>query len=500
MIVARNSKDTKALTKDYRHAQRRWSPSPRRRSRSTGRPSGSRPSAGQRVFVLWRSYGNRSAERAPDRSIAHELVHAALVKRSGGRVPAWLSEGIAMYASGDKRMRRRRRAAQRRRSCATRPSRTASRTRSRSTKLAKPTSLDRMSPIPLTFAYSYASAAAFAIAEKYGGAKALLRLYSAFNSEKIKGTPGRKLTDKVVRKTLKTSLSSLEDDVDAYARARSLENPRSDLRVSAPAQPVAQRPSLLGRDARAARSRDDPPPSGAPRRGAGAGGGGRARRALVAGRSRRRSSRTRSQGRRVERLVAARQVPRLGALRRRLPADAPADDRARCCSTRTRRRGHARVRFALGDHELVFDDPRRFGTGELALGEDALDAFFAERLGVEPLDGRPQRRGPPRARAGRRAPMKAFLLDQKRVAGVGNIYADEALFRARVHPLRPSKLTRGQCAALATRSRRRSRRDRGKAATIDDFRDPDGVSGRFQDEFLVHLREGEECPNCGRRS
>ena len=100
---------------------------------------------------------------------------------------------------------------------------------------------------------------------------------------------------------------------------------------------------------------------------------------------------------------------------------------------------------------------------------------------------------------GANSPIKAFLLDQKRVAGVGNIYADEALFRARVHPLRPAhKLTRAQCAAI---------RDgvieslllglEHKGATIDDFRDPYGVSGTFQDRFLVHTREHEPCPNCG---
>ena len=63
-----------------------------------------------------------------------------------------------------------------------------------------------MSAVSLCFAYSYSSAAAYAIAEKHGGGKALLRLYSAFNSEKIKGKPGRKLTDRVLRKALKTSL------------------------------------------------------------------------------------------------------------------------------------------------------------------------------------------------------------------------------------------------------------------------------------------------------
>jgi formamidopyrimidine-DNA glycosylase len=161
---------------------------------------------------------------------------------------------------------------------------------------------------------------------------------------------------------------------------------------------------------------------------------------------------------------------------------------------------HERVRFSLGDHELVFDDPRRFGTGELALGPDALEAFFSARLGVEPLEQ--DFTGDHLFALARtsRAPVKAFLLDQKRVAGVGNIYADEALFRARVHPLRPAnRLTRAQCAAI---------RDAvveslmaglaAKGATIDDFRDPYGVSGTFQDQFLVHLREHEPCPNCSR--
>ena len=101
---------------------------------------------------------------------------------------------------------------------------------------------------------------------------------------------------------------------------------------------------------------------------------------------------------------------------------------------------------------------------------------------------------------GRRAPVKAFLLDQRHVAGVGNIYADEALFRARIHPLRPAgSLTRAQCDALAgaVRSALEAGIDAG-GATIDDFRHADGVRGSFQDEFLVHRRRGEPCPACGR--
>jgi formamidopyrimidine-DNA glycosylase len=162
---------------------------------------------------------------------------------------------------------------------------------------------------------------------------------------------------------------------------------------------------------------------------------------------------------------------------------------------------YVRVRFELdgGAHELRFCDPRRFGTGELALGADARDAFFASRLGVEPLGEELTGEALRRLARGRRAPVKAFLLDQRRVAGVGNIYADEALFRARIHPLRPAgSLRRAQYDALAAAVR--DALSAGLAAggaTIDDFRHADGVSGAFQHEFLVHRRRGEPCPQCG---
>lgn len=160
---------------------------------------------------------------------------------------------------------------------------------------------------------------------------------------------------------------------------------------------------------------------------------------------------------------------------------------------------HERVRFDLDGARLSFCDPRRFGTGELAVGGPALAAFLDARLGVEPLEGgltgaylRAQARG-------RTAPVKAFLLDQRRIAGVGNIYADEALFRAGIHPLRPvGTLSRAQCDALADAvvAALTAGIDAG-GATIDDFRHVDGVYGGFQHDFLVHRREGEACDTCG---
>jgi formamidopyrimidine-DNA glycosylase len=162
---------------------------------------------------------------------------------------------------------------------------------------------------------------------------------------------------------------------------------------------------------------------------------------------------------------------------------------------------YQRVVFVLDDgHALRFCDPRRFGTGELALGARSRDAFFAARLGIEPLGGELTGERLRALARGRRAPVKAFLLDQRKVAGVGNIYADEALYRARIHPLRPANaLKRGQVAGL--REAVIAALEEGvaaKGASIDDFRHPDGVQGSFQDRFLIHLREGEPCLVCGR--
>jgi formamidopyrimidine-DNA glycosylase len=159
---------------------------------------------------------------------------------------------------------------------------------------------------------------------------------------------------------------------------------------------------------------------------------------------------------------------------------------------------HTRVRFHLDDGQAVtFVDPRRFGTGELALGAHARDAFLAARLGPEPFEITPA--GLRAMARGSRAPVKAFLLDQKRLAGVGNIYADEALFRARVHPLRPAgRLTAAQWTAVHDGVVAALQAGiAAKGASIDDFRDPYGVQGTFQDQFLVHRREGEPCPVCG---
>jgi formamidopyrimidine-DNA glycosylase len=162
---------------------------------------------------------------------------------------------------------------------------------------------------------------------------------------------------------------------------------------------------------------------------------------------------------------------------------------------------YVRVRMTLDSGErALFTDPRRFGTGVVLLGDAAREQYFATRLGVEPLSPDFTADALRAAARGRRAPVKAFLLAQERIAGVGNIYADEALFRARIHPLRPvGTLKRPQLEALrdaVVESLEAGIDARG--ASIDDFRNPDGAKGSFQDRFQVHLREGEPCIRCGR--
>jgi formamidopyrimidine-DNA glycosylase len=163
---------------------------------------------------------------------------------------------------------------------------------------------------------------------------------------------------------------------------------------------------------------------------------------------------------------------------------------------------HTRVRMELDDgQKLLFADVRRFGTGHVLLGSDALAEYFASRLGVEPLSPDFTAAALRERSRGRKQPVKAFLLNQERIAGVGNIYADEALWRAKIHPLKPvGTLRRPQIEALrdAVVESLNAGID-AKGASIDDYRHVDGAQGTFQDRFLVHMRKGKPCVRCGTR-
>jgi len=161
---------------------------------------------------------------------------------------------------------------------------------------------------------------------------------------------------------------------------------------------------------------------------------------------------------------------------------------------------YRRATLALDTGAAVgYRDVRRFGTWEL-LEEEHLRPYLDARLGPEPLGASFTASRLASLAAGRTAPVKAFLLDQRRIAGVGNIYADEALWRAQVHPLRPAgELDADEVARLhrALRAVLRKGIER-QGSTLRDYVTPDGDGGAMQHEFHVYGRLGEPCDRCGR--
>ena len=154
-------------------------------------------------------------------------------------------------------------------------------------------------------------------------------------------------------------------------------------------------------------------------------------------------------------------------------------------------RGGARV--------LRFNDPRRFGC--LLWQAPGTTHELLQALGPEPLaDGFDGDHLYTRSR-GRKAPVKTFLMDQKVVVGVGNIYAAEALFMAGISPLRQAgQVSRERYRMLVDAVRRilSAAIERG-GTTLRDFISPDGAPGYFEQELAAYGRGGEPCPNCGKR-
>ena len=160
---------------------------------------------------------------------------------------------------------------------------------------------------------------------------------------------------------------------------------------------------------------------------------------------------------------------------------------------------HERAVVRLDDgSDVVYRDMRRFGTWLLVEPQE-VEPYLSERLGEEPLEDTFRTAALASRLAGRRAPIKAALLDQRTLAGMGNIYADEALWRARIHPLRPA----GELEANEIKRLHRGIRDAlrvgisRQGATLSNYATPDGERGGMQEEFKVYGREGEPCPRCG---
>jgi formamidopyrimidine-DNA glycosylase len=160
---------------------------------------------------------------------------------------------------------------------------------------------------------------------------------------------------------------------------------------------------------------------------------------------------------------------------------------------------HRRAVVTLEDgSDVAYRDVRRFGTW-LLLEPGEAEPYLSARVGDEPLDALFTAARLGERLAGRKTSLKAALLDQRTLAGMGNIYVDEALWRAKLNPLRPAaSLDRAELRRLHRSIR--AALEHGLArqgSTLRDYRLPDGSGGSMQDEFRVYGRGGEPCERCG---
>jgi formamidopyrimidine-DNA glycosylase len=160
---------------------------------------------------------------------------------------------------------------------------------------------------------------------------------------------------------------------------------------------------------------------------------------------------------------------------------------------------HDHVEFALDDGSvLVYNDPRRFGLIKIVGRAELPDTAELKHLGPEPL-GRDFAAGYLwQATRGRTAAIKNLLMDQRVVAGVGNIYASEILFRAKVRPTRRAgRVTRDEAARIVEITKEVLREAIGsRGTTFRSYRDSRGQPGRFTQRLRVYDREGKPCLKC----
>jgi formamidopyrimidine-DNA glycosylase len=156
---------------------------------------------------------------------------------------------------------------------------------------------------------------------------------------------------------------------------------------------------------------------------------------------------------------------------------------------------HLQLEFTDGGPRVFFRDVRKFGK-VLLVAAGQSDARL-DKLGIDALSAEGQHLFD--AARSRTIPIKSLLLDQAVIAGIGNIYADEALFLAGVNPRRAARrVDAAACAAIVARAQQVMRRSiQTGGSSISDYVNPDGSDGGYQNERRVYGREGEACPRCG---
>jgi formamidopyrimidine-DNA glycosylase len=159
---------------------------------------------------------------------------------------------------------------------------------------------------------------------------------------------------------------------------------------------------------------------------------------------------------------------------------------------------HNHVELVFENFKIVYNDPRRFGFFQLIKNNTNLIKRFSH-LGPEPFDKKFNFNYVYNFFKGKNKDIKNFLLDQKFVSGIGNIYASEILFISKVNPFKKVKLlSKNECLKIIINSRKILLKAISKGgSSIRDFKDTSGLKGGFQREFKVYQQEGLECKNIG---
>ncbi len=157
---------------------------------------------------------------------------------------------------------------------------------------------------------------------------------------------------------------------------------------------------------------------------------------------------------------------------------------------------HVRLRIDLDRGTISFINPRRLGTAEFITGA------FSHDLGIDPLSPEFTPDQLASLVQASRMPIKQFLLDQRRIAGLGNIYSSEALWRARIDPRRSANglakadIRRLHCGIVGVLQEAIDHMGTSFGVSVSDYRNAEGVDGGFQDRLAVYGRQGEACRVC----
>jgi formamidopyrimidine-DNA glycosylase len=159
---------------------------------------------------------------------------------------------------------------------------------------------------------------------------------------------------------------------------------------------------------------------------------------------------------------------------------------------------HDHIVFTTNNGYMVYNDPRRFGLCTYTPSDKLMEHPLFDKIGIDPFD--PQFNGVTLKEKliKKTIPIKLALLDQSIICGIGNIYASEALFLAKILPTRPSNsLSDKECKKLVEGIRQTlSMAIEAGGSTLRDYKRPDGNLGYFQNHHCVYNKTGQRCPNC----